>query len=370
MSKRPVPELRQFSVSKYLIVGLFCVAVDYGVFLLLLPYLQVGTAGALSAGLSSVISAARVPYRPPRHLLLLTVSLISSSILAWWALSARLPFSPYLLKAALIPVTALLHHRLALFIYRLWRKTKRSGEIDHLSVVIPAYNEARRLPHTLARTVDFLRSQPFEWQIIVVNDGSQDDTPAVVTRLAIKERRIKLLSLLNNRGKGGAVQAGIQSVHEPDSTILIMDADNSTPVSEVQKAWPALNQGASVVIGTRYRLESSIIKRQPWPRRVISRGGNLLIQLFFLPGLNDTQCGFKCFTAQAAQDIFAAQTRSRFSFDVEAILVAKIRGYRIVEVPVIWENDPRTTFRPFPDTREFLRDLLLIKLNLWSGRYF
>jgi len=235
-----------------------------------------------------------------------------------------------------------------------------------LSIVIPAYNEAKRLPATLKDVDKYLRQRDYAYEILVVDDGSTDETVAVVESLRVPHLRI--IKNRENRGKGYTVKNGMDKAS--GKYILFMDADNASTILELEKLLPHLvSRRFEVAIGSRYKSPTFIKKRQPFYRVLLGRGGNWLIQLILLPGINDTQCGFKLFTHQAAKNIFKHQTVERFGFDIEILRIAKALGYRIKEEPVVWRDDPNTNVRFFRDGLRTLRDLALIKGKELSGVY-
>jgi dolichyl-phosphate beta-glucosyltransferase len=204
-----------------------------------------------------------------------------------------------------------------------------------LSIVIPAYNEARRLPKTLAATRAYLQKRGLErteYEILVVDDGSKDDTVSVVGAFP----GVTLLSYGKNQGKGAAVRYGV--LHAQGKHILFMDADLATPIEEIEKLERALEYGAQMAIGSRPLKESNLLIRQPWWREACGRGFNKVVQVLATPGIEDTQCGFKLLTYEAAQDIFARCELNGFSFDVEALFLARRLGYKIGEIPVVWAH--------------------------------
>lgn len=236
-----------------------------------------------------------------------------------------------------------------------------------LSVVIPAYNEARRLPVTLAYISEFLEETNLDAEIIVVDDGSTDGTIPAVRLQPGKGMPPKVIGFEGNRGKGAAVREGMLTA--TGDYVLFMDADNSTHISEVEKLLKVASKNTPVVIGSRYIDEESIKIKQPWYRIGISRLGNLLIRLVVLPGIRDTQCGFKLFDREAARTIASQLTMERFSFDIELLVIAKMHGYDIKEVPVNWYDTPGTRLRPIRSAFQTLRDLLTIRWNMLRGRY-
>lgn len=204
----------------------------------------------------------------------------------------------------------------------------------HLSVVIPAHNEESRLPGTMRSVGDYLRRQTYRSEIIIVVNGCQDRTPelaaAEAKRLAVPVRVLNL----TESGKGRAVKAGVLAAS--GEIIIFMDADNAAPIAEIEKFWPAFSEGYQVVIGSRYLDKRTVKRAQPLYRIILSRLSNDLIQLLLLPGIKDTQLGFKAFTRAAAQNIFSRTTIWRWGFDMEVLALARSGGYKIKEVPVVW----------------------------------
>jgi dolichyl-phosphate beta-glucosyltransferase len=251
-------------------------------------------------------------------------------------------------------------------------KQKQNQTIEEsiydLSIVIPAYNEENRIKNTLLSIQDYISSNKINTEIIVVNDGSKDSTVEVVKSYQSKIPNLKIIDLGKNCGKGAAVKQGV--IESKGKLILFTDADNSTPIEEFGKLQKKLLENNSqIAIGSRYMQDSSVKIKQPIYRIFLGRAGNLLIRIFLIDGLRDTQCGFKLFTSDAAKNIFRFQKVTRFGFDMEALVVAGYLGYEIVEVPVSWFNSAESRVRPIKDAIITLKDLVYIKLNLWSGRY-
>jgi dolichyl-phosphate beta-glucosyltransferase len=230
-----------------------------------------------------------------------------------------------------------------------------------LSVVIPAFNEAQRLPPTLEKIQRHLAGRPQEFEILVVDDGSADATAEVAARAGATVLRNE-----GNRGKGYSVRRGM--LHAKGARRLMTDADLSTPIEELERLMACMDEGYDVVIASRAMAGSRVEVRQPWYRENLGRAFNLVVRALVLPGLQDTQCGFKLFTAAAARDAFAASRLDGFSFDVEALVAARRRGYRIAELPVTWRNDEATRVGMVRGGLAFL-DLLRIRVHAWRGRY-
>jgi glycosyltransferase involved in cell wall biosynthesis len=236
-----------------------------------------------------------------------------------------------------------------------------------LSVVIPVYNEEKRLPPSLKERYEYLSAQNFDWEILIVSDGSTDNTVKLVQEFIINHKNVRLIDNQKNQGKGAVVKQGMLAAR--GDWRLFIDADNSTPIKEIERFWPYTDQ-YEIIIGSRYIKGSLIKEKQTVLRRLISRLGNLASRILLLPGIADTQCGFKLFSAQACGKIFPKQTFMRWSFDLEILSIAKKMGYKIKEVPVIWEDAAgskiqgglKVAFRSFSD-------LLKIKWNLIKGKY-
>ncbi len=233
-----------------------------------------------------------------------------------------------------------------------------------LAVVIPAYNEAERLPRTLQRVLTYLKARGGAHEVIVVDDGSRDGT-------AEKAREaggpgVTVVSNDGNRGKGYSVRRGMLLAR--GARRLMTDADLSTPIEDVEKLLASMDGGHDVVIASRRAAGANVEVHQPLFRELSGQVFNLCVQLLIVPGLKDTQCGFKLFTAQAAQDVFGAALLDGFSFDVEALFLARKRGYRIAEVPVTWRNDAATRVRTSQGILAFL-DLARIRISALQGRY-
>lgn len=236
-----------------------------------------------------------------------------------------------------------------------------------LSIVIPAYNEARRLPATLAAISEYLEAAKLSAEVIVVDDGSSDQTAAAVRSMPGRAMPPQVITLPENRGKGAAVKTGLLAAR--GRYVLFMDADNSTRLDELDTLLPVAESGVPVVIGSRYLHSDSIKIKQPGYRVWLSRWGNRLIRHTILPGVIDTQCGFKLFHQDAARQIATRLSMPRFSFDMELLVIAQQLGYQIVEVPVNWFDAPGTRLRPVKSSLQTLRDLLRIWWNLRRGRY-
>ena len=240
-------------------------------------------------------------------------------------------------------------------------------ETPHLTVVIPAYNEEGRIAPTLARVLAYFEHQPWRGDIIVVLDGSTDGTHHEIARVSGAAPHVTVLDNVVNRGKGYSVRRGMLAAQ--GRYVLFSDADLSTPIEEASRLLTVLEAGADVAIASRGLAESNVVIHQPWWRESMGRTFNWFVQLLTVRGIADTQCGFKCFRGDVAKRVFALQRLDRFAFDVEVLWIAQRLGYRIVELPITWRNDPSSTVNPVIDSLRMLVDLVRIRMNDWSGRY-
>ena len=234
-----------------------------------------------------------------------------------------------------------------------------------LSIVIPAHNEERRLPDALEQVFDFLKSQPYSSEVLVVENGSTDNTLGIAR--AYSERYSQLRVLCNTqRGKGLAVRQGM--LEAAGEFRFMCDADLSMPIAEVNQFLPPGLTDADVAIGSR-EAPGAVRYNEPLYRHLGGRLINTVIRLLALPGLQDSQCGFKGFTARAAEDLFHCQTLTGWSFDIEVLFIARMRRYRIVEVPIHWYFNPESKLRVMRDALRMILDLITIRLNARRGKY-
>ncbi len=229
-----------------------------------------------------------------------------------------------------------------------------------LSVVVPAYNEESRLGSTLKQLVAYLDSRQSGFEILVVNDGSTDKTLEVANQIASQRLEVKLLGYDTNRGKGYAVRYGV--LRTVGDFVLFCDADMATPIEEMEKLLAALNSGADIAIGSRDMRGSQLDKRQSVVREIGGKLFNRVVRLLTVPGIHDTQCGFKMFKRPAGQAVFQNCQVDNFAFDVEALFLAtKVMGLKVAEVPVRWAHQEGSKVR-------FLRDGMRMLLAVWHIR--
>jgi len=231
--------------------------------------------------------------------------------------------------------------------------------IPRLAVIIPAYNEASRIQPTLERVREYLSEQSYTWTVTVVSDGSRDETNALVKAFAEKDDRFRLIESVPNRGKGFVVRRGM--IECEGEWKLFSDADLAAPIEEIEKLWPAV-ENAPIAIGSRPLRESRLEKRQPLYREMLGRLANKLIQALAVPGIQDTQCGFKLFRADVAVDVFGRCKLNGFSFDFESLMIARDLGYEIAEVPIRWSHQEGSKVVMWRDVPKSLRDLVKLRL--------
>ncbi|MBX3158861.1 MAG: glycosyltransferase family 2 protein [Deltaproteobacteria bacterium] len=237
-----------------------------------------------------------------------------------------------------------------------------------LSIIVPAYNEEHRLPPTLERLHRFLQRQPLRYEIVVVDDGSRDGTCRVVEEAMRGIANLRLERQGANQGKGAAVRRGMLAAH--GQLRVMCDADGSMPPEEMPRLLaPIIACQAEIAIGSRYAEGAKTAIRQPRYRVLWSRLCNKVIQRSLVPGVRDTQCGFKAFTAEAARDLFALGRIDGWAFDLEILALARRRGYAIAEVGVEWTDDRRSKINPLKDLWNVIREALLIRRNLRTGVY-
>ena len=234
-----------------------------------------------------------------------------------------------------------------------------------LSLIIPAYNEERRLPESLDKVIRFLEDQPFDSQVWVVDNASTDATPEIIAEYADRSHLIRKISE-PQPGKGAAVRRGMLAAR--GQYRFMADADLSMPIEEITRFLPPRLEHVDIAIASR-EAEGAVRYGEPAYRHWGGRLMNLFIRALALPGLHDTQCGFKCFTAQAADDLFRYQTLDGWSFDIEILYIARLRGYRIEEIPIPWYFNAETKVNAVNDALKMLRDIASIRRNHHLGVY-
>ena len=236
-----------------------------------------------------------------------------------------------------------------------------------LSVIIPAYNEDRRIGQTLLSVSEYLKKQPYNYEILVVNDGSKDNTANSVLNLKSEILNLALFDNKQNHGKGWVTKQGMLAA--TGDVRLFMDADNSTTVDEIEPMLPYFGQNYDVIIGSIEVSGAKINEHAQWYRRAFGHWSKYLIRVVAgLWDIHDTQRGFKLFSARAAERIFSKMVIERFGFDIEILALAKSFGFKIKELPVVWNNsgESKVSLKSY---FEVFRDLLRIRWNLWTGKY-
>lgn len=229
----------------------------------------------------------------------------------------------------------------------------------HLAVIVPAYNEASRIAPTLERLNEYLSAQSYDWEVTVVSDGSTDGTNEQVAQFAASHNGFRLIASTPNRGKGYVVRKGMLEVE--GEYLLFSDADLAAPIEELEKLLPEM-ASHPIAIGSRPLKDSQLEVRQPLYREMLGRASNKLIQLLGVPGIQDTQCGFKLFKNEVAKDVFSRCKLDGFSFDFEALMVARDLGYTIAEVPIRWAHQEGSKVVLWRDAPKALFDLLKLRL--------
>jgi dolichyl-phosphate beta-glucosyltransferase len=235
------------------------------------------------------------------------------------------------------------------------------------SIVIPAYNESSRLRASLAKVLAYVHAQNWNAEVIVVNDGSRDDTAEIVRTLAAKDSMLRLIENPGNRGKGYSVRNGM--LHAKGAVVLFTDADLSSPIEEASKLLKALDEGADIAIGSRWLRAETQTQRQPLYRQLFGRIFNLLLRLTLGLNFKDTQCGFKAFKQPAVHAIFPLQKIERWGFDPEILFLARKLGFKVQEIPVLWGHSGGTRINPLVDGTRMFAEMLRIRWYSITGKY-
>ena len=234
----------------------------------------------------------------------------------------------------------------------------------YLSIVVPAYNEQARIEHSLNKLVTYLSRQNYHWEVLIADDGSDDDTAALISPHADGER-VRLLKLAH-RGKGAAVRTGMLQAR--GRYRMMCDADLAMPVEWISEFVAGMEHGRDIVIGSR-QIEGARRFDEPAVRHLMGRLFNWCVRAVAVRRFQDTQCGFKCFTDRAAEALFPLQRSNGFGFDVELLYLADRAKMNVVEIPIDWHHQPVSKVRPFLDPVLMLRDALAVRLNAALRRY-
>jgi len=237
----------------------------------------------------------------------------------------------------------------------------------HYSIVIPAYNESARLGDALETVLAYLHSRHWPAEVIVVNDGSRDNTAEIVRTFAAKDPAVRLVENPSNRGKGYSVRNGMLNAR--GRVVLFSDADLSSPIEEAAKLIQALDAGADIAIGSRWLRSETQTRRQPLYRQIFGRVYNLMLRLILGLQFADTQCGFKAFKQPALHAIFPLQQIERWGFDPEILFLARKFAFKVEEVPVLWGHSGGTRIHPLKDGSRMFLEMLYIRWNDLTGKY-
>jgi dolichyl-phosphate beta-glucosyltransferase len=235
------------------------------------------------------------------------------------------------------------------------------------SIVIPAYNESARLGATLEKVLAYMHTQRWDAEVIVVNDGSRDNTADIVRSYSAKDPALRLVENPGNRGKGYSVRNGM--FHARGRIVLFSDADLSSPIEEAPKLFHALDEGADIAIGSRWLRAETQTQRQPLHRQLFGRMFNLALRLTLGLQFADTQCGFKAFGQPAVQAIFPLQKIERWGFDPEILFLAQKFKFKVQEVPVAWAHREGTSINPLVDGSRMVMEMLHVRWNNLTGKY-
>ncbi|HYM75437.1 MAG TPA: dolichyl-phosphate beta-glucosyltransferase [Candidatus Dormibacteraeota bacterium] len=235
------------------------------------------------------------------------------------------------------------------------------------TIVIPAYNESARLGASLDKVLAYVHAQRWDAEVIVVNDGSRDNTADIVRAVAAKDAMLRLVENPGNRGKGYSVRNGM--LHAQGRVVLFSDADLSSPIEEAPKLFEALEAGADIAIGSRWLRAETQTQRQPLHRQLFGRIFNLLLRMTLGLHFADTQCGFKAFKHPAVQAIFSLQKIERWGFDPEILFLARKLGFKVQEVPVAWGHSGGTRINPFIDGARMFQEMLRVRWYSLTGVY-
>ena len=244
---------------------------------------------------------------------------------------------------------------------------RRLNQMPRYSIIIPAYNEAARLGSTLERVLSYVSQQAWDAEIVVVNDGSRDQTPDLVRTKSAVCPNLRLIENPGNRGKGYSVRNGM--LNAAGDILLFTDADLSSPVEESVKLFAAIEAGADIAIGSRWLQPELQAHRQSLARQLYGRIFNLLLRIFLGLKFKDTQCGFKAFSRRAAETIFPLQRIERWGFDPELLFLARKSGLAVKEVPVVWSHSEGTRISPLKDGMRMFFEVLAIRWNAVTGKY-
>ena len=238
-----------------------------------------------------------------------------------------------------------------------------------LSIIVPAYNEEKTLEKTIKEFCDYLNRQNYDYEIIIVNDGSRDRTLELAQKIKTQFKNIVVINNPINQGKGAAIRQGLLTAR--GQYRIFIDADNATSIDHLEKVWPHFENGCEIVIGSRNKKDAlgacQAVPQAIW-KRLLGMAGNAIIQLLAVPGIWDTQCGFKAFTEKSVTSIIPQTKINRWALDIEILTLARLLNYKIAKIPVHWINSPnsRVGIKGYFLT---LKETFQIKYNLLAGKY-
>jgi len=239
--------------------------------------------------------------------------------------------------------------------------------MPYLSVIIPAFNEERRLPPTLQSIHEYLMQRGVSFEILIIDDGSTDHTIETVQEFGKHHDGVRLISYAPNQGKGYAVRTGMLAA--TGDYLLLDDADGSSLIEELERLEEAVRSGANIAIGSRNMPEVGTKIDALQYRKYIGNTFNTIVQSLLLPGIRDTQCGFKLYKHEAAQDVFSVSSQNGYAFDVEVLFIARIRGYKITEVAINWHNVEGSKVNVVVDSAKMFLEVVRIAFGAFFGRY-
>lgn len=247
--------------------------------------------------------------------------------------------------------------------------TLSQSDPPHLSIVIPAYNEAARILPYLASITAYLGQRSISHETLVIDDGSRDTTATLVEKFQADEPQVRLLRLPRNRGKGYAVRIGMRQAR--GTLRLFADADGATPIQELERLEAGIAQGADIAVGSRFLAsrDSRYTVKARWHRSALGNTFNWMVQRLGIPGIADTQCGFKLFKGTVADDLFSIACIDGYGFDLELLYIAQRRGYKIAEVPINWTDQPGSKVWVLRDGLRMFLELLAVRRNAAKGLY-
>jgi len=237
----------------------------------------------------------------------------------------------------------------------------------YYSCIVPVYNESGRFDRGIAAIHHYLERAGHPYEIVIVDDGSEDDTLSLGEKFAEGKTNVKVISYKPNRGKGAAVKVGVMEA--AGQYVFFSDIDLSVPIEYIEQFMPVLENGTDVVIGTRRTSDATIAVHQPWYREFLGEIFRRMVRAFFVPEVTDFTCGFKSFKADVAREVFKRSRITGWTFDAETIFIADKLGYHIKEIPVVWSNEEGTKVRVVRAAVNSLLELFRIKVNHWRGLY-